>query len=197
MIGAFYNKDSLKDTLVINVNDNQPKNIKEENNYAIGFDEFNKVCFINIFNFSNYLEIKTNFVKFDSKINNIVNKICNVDLSEYIDSNDFVVAEVVECEDIEGTHLHKCKVFNGKDTLDIVCGAKNVRKQLKVVLAQIGSILPNGLRIKKGKLQGIESFGMLCSKKELNLVNSKFNDSGIIELDNTYQVGQKFNEIFC
>lgn len=197
MIGVFYNKNSLKDTLIINVSGSQVINTKEEPKYAVGFDAQNNICFINIFNFSNYLKINEGFIKYSSEINNIVNKVCNIDLSEHIDDNDFVVAEVVECDEIQGTHLHKCKVFNGVNTLDIVCGAKNVRRQLKVVLAQIGAILPNGMRINKGKLLNYDSFGMLCSKKELNINSDKFNDSGIIELDSNYQVGQKFDKVFA
>ncbi len=197
MIGTFYNKNSLKDTLMINISDSQPVNFKEEQKYSMGFDEKNNICFINIFNFSKYLESKEGFIKYSFEINNIVNRICNIDLSEHINDNDFIVAEVVECEPIEGTHLHKCKVFNGINTLDIVCGAKNVRRQLKVVLAQVGAILPNGLKINKGKLLNYNSFGMLCSKKELNIDSEDFNDSGIIELDSNYQVGQKFDKIFA
>ncbi|MDE6477353.1 MAG: hypothetical protein K2L48_04165 [Mycoplasmoidaceae bacterium] len=197
MIGTFYNKNSLKDTLIINVSSSQPTNFKEEQKYSVGFDQKNNLCFINIFNFSNYLEVKEGFIKYSSEINNVVNKICNIDLSEHINDNDFIVAEVVECDLIEGTHLHKCKVFNGTNILDIVCGAKNVRRQLKVVLAQVGAILPNGLRINKGKLLNYDSFGMLCSKKELNINSEEFNDSGIVELDNNYQVGQKFDKVFA
>ena len=80
--------------------------------------------------------------------------------------------------------------------LDIVCGAKNARKDLNVVVATIGAILPNGKRIKKSKLLGIESFGMLCSAKELNINNKKFNDQGIIELDSIYTIGSTFNDLF-
>ncbi len=197
MIGVFYNKNSLKDTLLINVSGSDAVSTKEELKYSIGFDDKNNICFINIFNFSNYLGVNEGFIKYSSEIISIVNKVCNVDLSEHIDNNDFVVAEVVECEDIQGTHLHKCKVFNGVNTLDIVCGAKNVRRQLKVVLAQVGSILPNGTRINKGKLLNHDSFGMLCSKKELNINSDEFNESGIIELGSNYQVGQKFDKVFA
>ena len=83
----------------------------------------------------------------------------------------FVVGEVMTCEGIEGTHLHKCTVFDGAETLQIVCGAPNVRTGLKTALAKIGSVMPGPekFKIKKGKLRGVESFGMLCSKDELGL----------------------------
>ena len=84
----------------------------------------------------------------------------------------------------------------GNTELQIVCGAKNARNGIKVVVALNGAILPNGEIIKNGQLLGVKSFGMLCSKKELNLSSNKFNDVGIIELSDQYKVGDKFNEIF-
>ena len=84
----------------------------------------------------------------------------------------FVVGEVVACEAHPNSdHLHVCKVFDGTETLQIVCGAPNVRAGVKAPLAKIGATMPGPERfvIKKGKLRGVESFGMLCSKDELGL----------------------------
>lgn len=84
----------------------------------------------------------------------------------------FVVGEVVACEPHpDSDHLHVCKVFDGAETLQIVCGAPNVRVGVKAPLAKIGATMPGpeGFAIKKGKLRGVESFGMLCSKDELGL----------------------------
>jgi len=63
--------------------------------------------------------------------------------------------------------LSLCKVFNGSDTLDIVCGAKNFKVGDHVALAQIGAVLPGNFEIKRSKIRGEESFGMLCSADEL------------------------------
>ena len=83
-------------------------------------------------------------------------------------SDFFVVGEVLTCEVIEGTHLHKTTVTDGKETVQVVCGAPNCRAGMKSVLAKIGAVVPDGgFKIKKGKLRGVESFGMLCSSKEL------------------------------
>ncbi|QGS52314.1 YtpR family tRNA-binding protein [Spiroplasma tabanidicola] len=95
----------------------------------------------------------------------------------------FVVAKVEECEKIEGTHLSKCKVNNGKEILQIICGANNVKQGLITCLATIGSFMPSGVQILKGSLKGNESYGMLCSGKELKIDNRNINDSGIIELN--------------
>lgn len=76
--------------------------------------------------------------------------------------------------------LQVCTVDIGKsEKLNIVCGAKNVRKNLKVAVAQVGSILPGNFKIKKAKLRGVESCGMLCSEKELGLAEAS---PGIMEL---------------
>jgi phenylalanyl-tRNA synthetase beta chain len=65
-----------------------------------------------------------------------------------------------------------CKVQVGQETLSIVCGAKNHKTGDKVAVAKIGAVLPNGLKIKKGKIRGELSQGMLCSVAELGLADS-------------------------
>ena len=93
-----------------------------------------------------------------------------------------IVGEVLECEPHpDSDHLHITKVNIGNEVLDIVCGAPNCRKGLKVIVAQIGAKLPDG-EIKAGKIRGQVSNGMLCSKAELGLdnkflVSSAFNTS--------------------
>lgn len=86
-----------------------------------------------------------------------------------------VVAEVLECEAHPNSdHLHVCKVTDGQETFQVVCGAPNMRKGIKTAFAKIGAPIPafldkhgNPEKIKKGKLRGVESFGMCCSEKEL------------------------------
>ena len=75
-----------------------------------------------------------------------------------------VVAEVLTCRDHENSdHLHVCEVNAGTgETLQIVCGAPNVRAGIKVACATIGAVLPGDFRIKKSKLRGVVSMGMLC-----------------------------------
>ena len=103
-------------------------------------------------------------------------------------SDFFVVGEVLTCEVIEGTHLHKTTVSDGTETVQVVCGAPNCRAGLKSVLAKIGAVVPDGgFKIKKGKLRGVESLGMLCSSKELALAGGTH--EGIIELPADAPVG--------
>ena len=97
-----------------------------------------------------------------------------------------VVAEVLECAaHPDSDHLHVCKVTDGKETFQVVCGAPNMRQGIKTAFAKIGAPIPGFLdkngkpeKIKKGKLRGVESFGMCCSEKELCI--GEGND-GIIE----------------
>ena len=196
MIAIFYNKKMLNDTLVVNINNKKVTNQIQNNNFVVGYSDENKVSFLNIFNFSKHMNIVEGYVKLDKKLSIKINEITKVDLSAYIDSNDFVIGQIAECEKIEGTHLHKCLVNIGKEKLQIICGASNARSGIKVVVALDGAILPTGTYIKSGQIIGNKSFGMLCSKKELNLTDKKFNDEGIIELPDSYQIGDKFNEIF-
>ncbi|MBF0380314.1 MAG: phenylalanine--tRNA ligase subunit beta [Magnetococcales bacterium] len=67
--------------------------------------------------------------------------------------------------------LTSCKVEVGEETLSIVCGAKNHKVGDKVAVARIGAVLPNGMKIKKGKIRGELSEGMLCSVAELGLAD--------------------------
>jgi phenylalanyl-tRNA synthetase beta chain len=87
-------------------------------------------------------------------------------------SEHFVVGEIIACEDHPNSdHLHICKVNAGTEVFQVVCGAPNARVGIKSPLAKIGAKMPgpDGFEIKKGKLRGVESFGMLCSKDELGL----------------------------
>ena len=75
--------------------------------------------------------------------------------------------------------LHLCEVAVGDETFTIVCGAPNARKDLITAIAPVGTIMPDGTKIKASKVRGIKSFGMLCSEKELGLSESH---DGILEL---------------
>jgi phenylalanyl-tRNA synthetase beta chain len=90
-----------------------------------------------------------------------------------------VVGEVLSVErHPNADKLTVCKVDSGSETLQVVCGAPNVRKGLKVPLARPGASLP-GLEIKTSSLRGVQSQGMLCSARELGLSNDH---SGLLEL---------------
>lgn len=91
----------------------------------------------------------------------------------------------------DADRLNLTKVDIGTEQLDIVCGAKNAAVDLLVAVATVGAKLPNGLKIKRAKVRGIESNGMLCSAAELGLEESS---DGILELDCDAEIGQAIDE---
>lgn len=112
----------------------------------------------------------------------------SIETSGPVFDDHFVVGEVLTCEPHpDSDHMHVCKVSVGEETLGIVCGAPNCRQGLKVAVAKIGAIIPDGgFKIKAAKLRGIPSSGMLCSGKELGISEDH---SGILELDGSLVPG--------
>ena len=103
-----------------------------------------------------------------------------------------VTAKIIEKEmHPDSDHLTVCKVDNGKEILQIVCGASNHKAGDKVVLAQIGAKLSEDFVIKKGKIRGKESCGMLCSEVELGIGSDK---DGIIILPEDAPIGVPFKD---
>ena len=157
------------------------------------------------------MKLSTNFVKdyvdIDVDLKTLAEDMTNVG-NEYdsaeklINATNLVIGEVLECDmHPDSDHLHVCKVNVGSEVLQIVCGAPNVRKGLKVIVALPGATLPGDVTIKKGNIRGVESNGMLCSIAELGL-ESKFlkpeDKDGIHELPQEAKVGEdpiKFMEM--
>ena len=150
------------------------------------------------------MKLSKNFVKDYVDIDNVDIKTLAEDMTrvgnEYdsaeklINATKLVVGEVVECEmHPDSDHLHVCKVNVGNELLQIVCGAPNVRKGLKVIVALDGAVLPGDFKIKKSMKRGVESNGMLCSMAELGL-ETKFlkpeDKEGIHELPESAKVGE-------
>ncbi len=107
-----------------------------------------------------------------------------------------VVGEVVECgKHPEADKLQVTKVNVGTagdgELLDIVCGAKNCRLGLKVAVAMVGAVLPGDFKIKKAKLRGAPSHGMLCSFSELGMADDS---DGILELPADAPIGTDIRE---
>lgn len=96
-----------------------------------------------------------------------------------------LIGEVVECgphpdaDKLQVTKINLGPDFNDGELVDIVCGAKNCRLGLKVAVATVGAVLPGNFKIKKAKLRGVPSHGMLCSESEIGLAE---NSDGILEL---------------
>ncbi|MGE4399848.1 MAG: phenylalanine--tRNA ligase subunit beta [Campylobacterales bacterium] len=107
-----------------------------------------------------------------------------------------VIGKIIDFEKHpDADKLSVCKVDNGKTVLDVVCGAKNVKKGAYVALATIGAHLPGGIVIKQAELRGVQSYGMLCSATELGL--PKLND-GIMIFDHSIdklKIGEELSKV--
>ena len=111
-------------------------------------------------------------------------------ITNHIDN--LVIGEVVDCINHENSdHLHVCQVDVGDKTLQIVCGAPNVRKGIKVIVALSGSTLPGDVKIEAGVIRGVESNGMICALFELGLEEKTEENyaKGIEELPHDAPVG--------
>lgn len=105
---------------------------------------------------------------------------------EAIDS--VVVAQIKEIvKHPDADKLSITQIDNGKEILQVVCGASNIKVGQKIPLAQVGTVLPGDFKIKKSKIRGVESFGMLCSGEELGL-DLELED-GILILPEDSQIG--------
>lgn len=99
-----------------------------------------------------------------------------------------VVGEILSTEQHpDADKLRVCQVSNGAERFQVVCGAPNARPGIKIPFAMIGAVLGDDFKIKKAKLRGVESFGMLCSASELQISDD---NSGLMELASDAPVGQ-------
>ena len=148
------------------------------------------------------MKLSTNFVKdyvdIDVDVKQLAEDMTRVG-NEYdsagklINATKLVIGEIVDCKDHpDSDHLHLCKVNIGNEILNIVCGAPNARKGIKVIVALDGAQLPEKT-IRRGIIRGQESNGMLCSIAELGLDN-KFlkpeDKEGIAELEADAVIGE-------
>ncbi|MBE7022236.1 MAG: phenylalanine--tRNA ligase subunit beta [Ruminococcaceae bacterium] len=110
-----------------------------------------------------------------------------------------VTGKILEIEKHpDADKLVVCKIDVGEKTLQIVTGAPNVKPGQTVPVALDGALLPDGTKIKTGKLRGVESAGMLCSYEELGMTEADFPDAeyGILILEDGLPLGQDIREIF-
>ena len=114
-------------------------------------------------------------------------------LTDFSSLQHIVVGEVKSAEKHpDADKLKVCTVTDGNDSYNVVCGAPNVDKGQKIVFAKVGAVLPGDFKIGKAKIRGVESFGMICSERELGI--SEEHD-GIMVLDNSCEVGVNIDSI--
>ncbi|HOZ54794.1 MAG TPA: phenylalanine--tRNA ligase subunit beta [Clostridia bacterium] len=149
------------------------------------------------------MKLSTNFVKdyvdIDVDVKTLAENMTRIG-NEYdsaeklITATNLIIGQIIKCElHPDSDHLHICKVDVKNEVIDIVCGAPNARKGIKVIVALPGANLPGGVTIKKGTIRGIESNGMMCSLAELG-IEQKFlsadDKEGICELGEDSIIGE-------
>ena len=109
------------------------------------------------------------------------------------DFSSLIVAEVTNLQrHPQADKLWLCEVDDGSQKLAVVCGAPVVKVGTRYAFAPVGAVMPDGMKIKKAKLRGIESFGMLCSERELGLSTEH---SGLMEITGDWPNGTKLSEV--
>ena len=141
-----------------------------------------------------YVEVKEDIKDLEHALTMIGQEVEAIEVQgEYLEN--VVIGQVVEYgKHPDAEKLSLLKVDAGEEELlQIICGAPNHKEGDKVIVAKIGAVLPGDFKIKKSKIRGVESHGMLCSEKELGLGDSH---EGIIILPEDAEVGKSAKEYF-
>lgn len=198
-MNIFYNKDGIGDVLIIPFEDGTANemNCEVAKDVAKITSNEGKLLGYNIFNASTYFpNLETGQIELTEEwVKNIEEVFAKNGLKDSLDidlSPKFVVGFVKDKVAHENADkLSVCQVDVGEEQLQIVCGAKNVDKGQKVVVAKIGATMPSGLQIKPTELRGVPSNGMICSREELGLEKDP-NEDGIYVLSDDETVGTPF-----
>lgn len=198
-MNVFYNLKGVGDVLMIQLLKKSDVDVRHDNigNITRIVTDQNDVVGYNIFEASKEFEItETGQVSLTEELLNDINELFKKeglkDSLEFDFSPKFVVGYVLEKSAHENADkLSVCQVDIGEETLQIVCGAANVDKGQRIVVAKVGATMPSGLEIKPTELRGVPSNGMICSRKELGLP-MKEEEKGIYVLDQSYDIGAPF-----
>ncbi len=194
---AFYNNENIGDVLLVRLTQRVKVTHHESLNDLCVLYHGETIVGYNLFNASQYISnLVIGKVKMTELFVGEFNKVLSQNslplvTSDYDDK--FRVGKVVGIEEHpDSDHMHICQVDVGSEVLQIVCGAPNVALNQLVVAALEGAVMPSGLIIVPSSLRGVDSKGMLCSARELNLPNAP-QVRGILVLDeNEYKVGDSF-----
>ena len=194
----FYNRKLIGDVLLVVINNSLPMTHYENHDDVTLIYSHDELIGINVFNISEIIKFKTEgrITLPSNTIIDVVNdKIAslNVGKIDYVEKTGFTIGRILSVEEHpESDHLHLLKVDVGTEVLDIVCGARNVKENMLVVVATLGTMMMDGTTIVKGKLLGEESYGMCCSPKELGL-NIEYPPHYLLELEEgKVKVGEDF-----
>ncbi len=200
MVNVHYNQNGIGDVLLVSVD---AGTITERDYHKHGevvklFDRKDgRTIGYNIFNASRHFDLQGNG-KLEvteivvDQINQFLHKSDVGDTITFDARPEFIVGHVTSKEKHpDADKLSICKVDIGDEVLQIVCGAPNVDKDQKVVVARVGAMMPSGMLIKEAELRGVPSSGMICSAKELDLPDAP-KEKGILVLSDEHEIGADF-----
>ncbi|WP_060795163.1 YtpR family tRNA-binding protein [Staphylococcus lugdunensis] len=198
-MNLFYNPKGVGDVAFLQINPVEGDVAYEIKENVVQLTQDNAVVGFNIFNFSHYFHIQDvgNIKLTEEILNKLQQVISEAGYSYQLDADlspKFVVGYVKTKE--KHSNADKLSILSvdvATEVLQIVCGAPNVEAGQKVVVAKVGAVMPSGMVIKDAQLRGVDSSGMVCSMKELNLPNAP-QEKGILVLSDNYQIGQAFFE---
>lgn len=196
-----YNKEHVGDVLMVIVAEDKGQAVQFERKGKVArvfLSETGQTVAWNIFEASSLVELAGNGQVFltDEQVTTLNAALIKEGFAATL-VNDatpkFVVGQIVELvPHPDSDHLNICQVNVGDKTVQIVAGAPNATQGLKTIVALPGAMMPSGSLIFPGKLRGEDSFGMMCSPRELALPNAP-QVRGIIELDDNAVVGEAFD----
>ena len=202
---AFYNPTATGDVLLLtrDSDSTSAKSFERKGDVAVVRPAHQEeIVSVNIFNASQYLDLsETGQVLLSNEqlktINELISK-TDYEAEVKVDATPkFVVGYVESCDPVEDSdHLSLTQTNVGDTTLQIVCGAKNIRQGLHVLVARPGAVMPSGLIIWPSELRGVPSYGMVCSTRELQL-EGVGNTEGIWELPDHFEPGTPLDEVIA
>ncbi|MFJ5563033.1 YtpR family tRNA-binding protein [Lysinibacillus xylanilyticus] len=199
-MNVFYNKEHVGDVLLVQLATESivKTEVERAGDIAILKEaQTGEIKAFNLFNASNYIQTDAKGLvevtpELVAQLEAAIAKNGAV-ISLNVDFSPKFVVGYVETKDKHpnADKLSICSVNVGEETLQIVCGAPNVEVGQKVVVAKIGAVMPSGMLIKEGNLRGVESYGMLCSARELAIPNAP-SEKGILVLPEDAITGSAF-----
>ncbi|MGX0164736.1 tRNA-binding protein [Staphylococcus capitis] len=198
-MNLFYNPQGVGDVAFLQIEPTDGAFDYNKKDDVVEITQDGQVVGFNIFNVLDKIKIEGNgHIKLTSEIIEALQQSINNSGFNYKLDTDLSPKFVVGYVETKEKHpdadkLSVLKVNVGNETLQIVCGAPNVAAEQKVVVAKVGAVMPSGMIIKDAKLRGVDSSGMICSMKELDLPNAP-QEKGIMVLNDDYEIGQAFFE---
>lgn len=197
-----YNKEHVGDVLMIIVQDSKGQEVAFDRRGLVTrvfLADSKETVAWNIFEVSSLIALEGQGQVFPSEadvatLNAVLAKEGFEEELVYDEKPKFVVGEIVAMEaHPDSDHLNICQVKVAEDkAVQIVAGAPNAAVGLKTIVALPGAMMPSGSLIFEGQLRGVDSYGMMCSPRELALPNAP-QKRGIIELDASALVGEEFD----